>query len=275
MTRRSNSNAKSLQEENVSLKKEIESLKHELGRITSALKSHESSHGDHKPHPETEKTLEFVGAEYDDLKGLHKAVQNDLKSLSDRLNSLSARVEQMAIEIDNLVQHSYSFNVKLVGVPETAETGSREPAIDTTKLCVRIFQAMGCNISINDIDIAHRVPARNATNGPRPIICRFVRRLVREEVMSRRREITRVDPKDVGLGDTADLSNSMVLDHLTPKVQELLAEAKKFKIRHNYAFCWTKNSVVYLRLTEDSRAIKVNDLTTLHMLGQREPETHR
>ena len=33
-----------------------------------------------------------------------------------------------------------------------------------TKLCVPIFQAMGCNISINDIDIAHRAPARNATN---------------------------------------------------------------------------------------------------------------
>lgn len=112
-------------------------------------------------------------------------------------------------------------------MPETVETGSeREPAIDTTKLCVRIFQAMGCNISINDVDIAHRVPARNATNSPRPIICRFVRRLIREEVMSRRQEITRVDPKDVGLGDTADLSNSMVLDHLTPKAQKLLAEAK-------------------------------------------------
>ena len=178
----------------------------------------------------------------------------------------------MAIEIDDLVQHSYSFNVKLVGVPEITETGSKEPAVDTTKLCVRIFQAMGGNISINDIDIAHRVPARNATNGPKPInICRFLRRLIRE-VMSRRREISRVDPKDVSLGDSAELSNSMVLDHLTPKVQELLAEAKKFKIQHNYAFCWVKNSVVYLLNTESSSAIKVKDLSSLHMLGQRESE---
>ena len=172
--------------------------KHELGWITSALKSHESSHGGHKLHPETEKSLEFVTAEYDDLKGLHKAVQNDLKALSDRLNSLNARVDEMATEIDNLVQHSYSFNVKLVGVPEITETRSKEPAVDTTKLCVRIFQARVCNISIKDIDIAHRVPTQNARNGPRPIVCRFVRRLIREEVMSRRREITRVDPKDVG-----------------------------------------------------------------------------
>ena len=40
--------------------------------------------------------------------------------------------------------------------------------------------------------------------------------------MSRRRDISRVDPKDVILGYAADLSNSTLLDHLTLDVQELL-----------------------------------------------------
>lgn len=66
------------------------------------------------------------------------------------------------------------------------------------------------------------MPVRNAKNGPEPIICRFVRRLTREEVMPRRQEISRVDPKDVDLGDVADLSNSTFLDHFTLKSQELL-----------------------------------------------------
>ena len=69
------------------------------------------------------------------------------------------------------------------------------------------FKLWAVTITINDTDVAHRVPARNATNGPKPIICRFVRRLIREEVMSRRREISRVDPKDVGFGDAAELLN--------------------------------------------------------------------
>ena len=56
MIRKSNSNpsVKSLREENEALKKEIESLKSEFKLISSALKSHESSHGGHKPHPDTE-----------------------------------------------------------------------------------------------------------------------------------------------------------------------------------------------------------------------------
>ena len=33
------------------------------------------------------------------------AAKKDLKALGERLNILSARVDEMAIEIDNLVQH--------------------------------------------------------------------------------------------------------------------------------------------------------------------------
>ena len=54
-----------------------------------------------------------------------------------------------------------------------------------------------------------------------------MRQVTREEVVSRRREISRVDPKYAGLGDATDLWNSMLLDHLTTQVQELLAGVKK------------------------------------------------
>ena len=40
--------------------------------------------------------------------------------------------------------------------------------------------------------------------------------------MSRQRDISRVDPKDVGLGYAADLLNSTLLDHFMLEVQELL-----------------------------------------------------
>ena len=54
MPRKSNSNpsAKSLQEENAALKKEIESLKSEFQRVSSVVKCHESLNGWHKPHPD-------------------------------------------------------------------------------------------------------------------------------------------------------------------------------------------------------------------------------
>ena len=78
--------------------KQIESLKDEFGRIATACKSHESSYGGHKQHdPEMEKSPEFLGAEYDDLKGRYVEAKKDLKALGKGLNFLSAQVDEMTM----------------------------------------------------------------------------------------------------------------------------------------------------------------------------------
>ena len=57
---------------------------------------------------------------------------------------------------------------------------------------------MGANVTLNDIDTAHRIPTRNSSsNNLKTIICKFVRRISREEVLLHRRVITEVDPKVV------------------------------------------------------------------------------
>ena len=141
MTRKSNSNAIYPFKKRTTLWRKKKRLKdaYEFRRIAPALKSHESSCRGHKQHPEMEKSLEFVKTEYHDLKSIYVAAKKDLKALGEWLNILSAQVVEIAIEIDNLVQHSYSVDVKLVGMPETAETGCKIPTMDTSKLFVRIF----------------------------------------------------------------------------------------------------------------------------------------
>ena len=43
------------------------------------------------------KSLDFVGAEYDDLKGRYVEAKKDLKALGEGLNFLSAQVDEMTI----------------------------------------------------------------------------------------------------------------------------------------------------------------------------------
>jgi len=81
--------------------------------------------------------------------------------------------------------YSYQFNIKMVGVPTVAES---ETTQQTADLCIKLFAALRVEgVSLNDIDTAHRVPSRVASNRPNAIICKFVRRLTREEVMAARR----------------------------------------------------------------------------------------
>ena len=65
-----------------------------------------------------------------------------------------------------------------LGLPEI---DSRESASATTSLCTSLLKASGVDINKQNVDIAHRVPTRQATAGPRPVIWKFTQRIVKEE----------------------------------------------------------------------------------------------
>ena len=73
------------------------------------------------------------------------------------------------------------------------------------------------------MDTAYRVPTRNIGNGgPRPIICRVIRRLSKDNVMNQRRNASRVDWSAVGLSEEASLSAVRNFDHLTLRMHKVL-----------------------------------------------------
>ena len=88
--------------------------------------------------------------------------------------------------------------------------------------------------------------------------------------MALRREIRNVNPTSIGLQEDVSLDQVRIFDHLTPRLQSLLANAKKFKERCNYAFCWAKNSIVWLRESEGSRLIAIKSSRDLDNLMSRE-----
>ena len=91
------------------------------------------------------------------------------------------------------------------------------------------------SISLEDIDIAHRVPVRNDSKYKR-IICKFSRRITKDQVMNCRQDINKVSPNIVGFASDAQLSEARIYEHLMPSLQKLLVEAKKFQQQHSYKF---------------------------------------
>ena len=198
------------------------------------------------------RSLQYLSDEYDDLSASNSGVVDQLKALSRRLNKLSAEVTRVGNAIDEVEEYSYQFNVKIIGLPEK----SSETAAETSALCVKLFQEMGAEVFLSDIDIAHRVPSRQQNGAPKPVICKFVRRLAKASVMETRQSASQVNPSNIGLSADSVLDRVRIFDHLTPKKQHLLFEAKRFKEQNQYRFCWAKNSTIYLRKSEGSRPIK-------------------
>lgn len=262
----------SLRKRNDSLQTQLEKLRIEFKSLESSLADRETetsneSNGGPSPDGETVKSLEFLSSSYDDLIAFRKEAKIQLQGFSKRLDVLAERVGDIAEAIDAIDRYSYQYNVKIVGIPEVQP---RESATATSTLCVKLFAAMGVDISLQDIDIAHRIPTRSATSAPMPIICKFSRRLVKEQVMNRRKEISKVSPNSLGLLEDASLCEAVIYDHLTPKTQKLLVDAKKFQERHHYSYCWVKNFSVFLRKSADSRPVKIMNHTELLRLADQE-----
>ena len=116
---------------------------------------------------ETARSLQYLSDEYDDLSSSNSRVSVQLKQISHRLNVLSAQVERVANAINDAEEYSYQFNVKITGLPEL---NSSETAPETSSLWVKLFQEMGAEVSILDIDIAHRVSTRNESEGPKLVV---------------------------------------------------------------------------------------------------------
>ena len=156
---------------------------------------------------------------------------------------ISSRVNNLASAIDQAQEYSYSHNAKLVGVEEIKLP---ENASETSQLCVNICFVLGVEIHPYDINFAHRrVTPRQAAEGrPKPIVCKFTRRVTREQVVALRREVTKIDPASNSLQESDSMEIVGLYDYLSPRLQKLLSDAKKVKKRLNLAFCWAKNSTV-------------------------------
>lgn len=145
--------------------------------------------------------------------------------------------------------YSYQDNIKVVGIPQVAETESPK---DTTSICLKLFSCIGADITMQDINIAHQVPAKSAqASRPYPII---------KKIMSARRATKN------GVAADLDLTRSTtfgIYDHLISRLQDLLYKAKCFKTTNDYKCCWTKNSTIYLRQNDTSRVIKRNKISDI------------
>ena len=239
-----------LRRENNDLKSKVSTLTEEISRLKDLFQQQSSSATSSAK--EKSHSLEFLSKEYDDFLLSKTTANKELQRLSSQLSKVKARVDAIANAIDEFQEYSFQYNVKI-----------------KSKLCVKLFKEMGENISIQDIDTAHRVPQRNNAGNPKPIVCRFARRLVKESLMSHWKEISDVTPAAVGLPEGSSLSSARIYDHLSPRMQAVLFQAKKVKEEPHYQYCWSKGPVICLRKDSTSRIIKLKSMADLDELKRK------
>ncbi|PFX13471.1 Retrovirus-related Pol polyprotein [Stylophora pistillata] len=157
---------------NLEVKAQIEGLAEEIKSLKSQLGNKD---GDESTSAATqaERDQRSPTKELADFQSVQTRTEAELRRLSARLAQVSAKVDEVGKlikAIDAIEEYSFQYNINIIGVPEL---NSYEKAEATSKLCAKLFAEMGTNITLQDIDIAHRVPLRSAGNLPKQIICNF------------------------------------------------------------------------------------------------------
>ena len=101
-----------------------------------------------------------------------------IKQSTPRVNKISIMREQIAKVMSAFEIYSYQCNIKIVGMLTITEP---ETLDQTSELCLKFFSALGVqNVSVSDINTAHQVPSRSASDRANAIVCKFVRQLAKE-----------------------------------------------------------------------------------------------
>ncbi|XP_067053882.1 uncharacterized protein [Acropora muricata] len=202
----------------VVLKKENQALKAQVESLSQAMQKLQEKFDQMQPIP----SAGLVNADSSTIRENTKAKATaELKQARSRLDELIVKIDAIGQAVDEIEEDSYKFNLKVVGLPEMKE---KESAEETSSLCVKLLREMGAEVTIHDIDMAHRVPTREAHGGPKPIICKFVRRLARNMVINLRLESHSLRPANLGFAESVNLSNVRIFDHLTPRMQSIFYE---------------------------------------------------
>lgn len=182
-------------------------------------------------------------------------VKTENESLVKENKLLKAENKELAKRMGDLEQYSRINNVEIRGVP-----------FSEGESCLQVVQEIGnkvdCPVTATDIDVVHRVPAKNGTQH---IIARFCSRTKKIEFASKARK-ARLTTAAIGIQSRTD-KPIFVNDHLTPQNKRLFAQALTLKKEHSWKHLWTDNGAIKARKTDDSRVCRISGVGDLRFIS--------
>lgn len=189
-------------------------------------------------------SLELFNGLYEDVKKKQELLQKENKDLTRKNDQLTQRMSE-------LEQHSRQNNIEIKGVPVTQGED-----------CLAILQQIGdkveCPVSNADIDVVHRVPAKN---NEQHIIARFCSRTKKAEFAGKAKK-ARLTAGAIGY-QAHQQRPVYVNDHLTPENKRLFAQALAKKNEMHWQFLWVENCRIKARKAPGTRIFRISSVSDL------------
>ena len=216
-------------------------------------------------------TAQMKGFFEDDILKYHKKTQEELQSIQDSQQFISAKFDEVLTSINSLKEENAQLKVENVnlklevnamsqkiikleegqeelksysrrdclefhGIPET-------PSENTDEIVKQICNLIDVDITEADVSVSHRLPTRRGT--VKSIIAKFTRRNIRDKIYRQRSRLRNYTSSDIVLSHT---SNKLYINEsLTPSAKELFYKVREFCKMYKFKYVWTRYGKCYLK----------------------------
>ena len=173
----------------------------------------------------------------DDIKSLHEEFNSRFADILKENEALTANLQESfkGVEedlkkaralIERMEQYGRRMILELHGVRQEKDE-------NTNEIAKKIFHDMGIRVSDRDIDRSHRNPGQKTKGLPAPILVKFIRHDLKEEIFSKR-EVLR---------DLSGYKKTYINENLTVPRRKLFAKVRKMQGWES----WTWDGVIYVQ----------------------------
>ena len=143
-------------------------------------------------------------------------------------------------KLDDMEQYQRKDNIRIIGLAQNV--GEETPA----KVVNFIKQTLQIDITIKDINNAHRLPSHDKNTNHKDIIVKFTSHLIKEEVMKNRSKLRGL-PDKIICNDDLTKNRSLLYKHAQDAVRNKKALS-----------AWTRDGTIFMKKEENSAPIKIN-----------------
>ena len=179
------------------------------------------------------------------------------KIINDQNNEMKVEILELKTltstckdHLDNMAQYLRINNIEIVGLPPVDDQIEEEVILEA------LNNLNDINITSNDIDISHPIPSKRR-DGKSVHVVKFVSRKVKNTILNGKKQ-----SRDFKFKDNTIYIN----DHLAPNNRRLFAAALIKTCELDYKYLWTRNGYVYMRKSDNSQILHINNDETLNSL---------
>lgn len=185
-----------------------------------------------------------------------KRLQDENELLRARCSKLEDKVVSLETSVNQVEQYGRRNNIVISGIPDDIDDDELEDAVTS------IMQDVEVVVQSGDIEACHRIGKSDRKTSSKKTIVRFINRKYCKKALINRKKLRNVNSETKY--NFSRNNQIFINENLTRSNESLAFCGRKLKKNGVIHSCFTKDGVVHIKRTEQSKPLKVHHMNQLY-----------